>query len=138
MSGLKSGFEHKLMAPPLNGMCFWFNLMAPIPAPARRWQRFMILSPLHDDVVHGFRGSEVQGSGFKGSRVERFRQDLQDLQDYFLNYELNVINLTDRLVSREEFPNRSSMVSRIFSSRPYWFNGSLKDILKVGYQLHNL
>ena len=47
---------------------------------------------------------------------------------------LNVINLTDRLVSREEFALRRSMISGIFSSWPYGFNGSLKNMLKVGYQ----
>jgi ATP-dependent DNA helicase RecQ len=53
-------------------------------------------------------------------------------------FEVNVINLTDRLVCREEFSLRRSMVPRIFSSWPYGFNSSLKNMLKVGYQLPNL
>jgi hypothetical protein len=37
---------------------------------------------------------------------------------------INVIKLADQVVSREELSLRRSMVSRIFSSWLYWFNGS--------------
>jgi hypothetical protein len=50
---------------------------------------------------------------------------------------LNVINLTNGFVSWEEFSDGNLVISRIFSSRPYRFNGSLKNVLKRSYQLYN-
>ena len=50
----------------------------------------------------------------------------------------NVINLTDGFIRREEFSKGYLMVSRIFSSRSYRFNSSLKNILQLGNQLRCL
>ncbi|MBC2709820.1 MAG: hypothetical protein HGJ94_02030, partial [Desulfosarcina sp.] len=44
-------------------------------------------------------------------------------QVFYLEY--NVINLTNRFVLEEEFSELGFMISRIFSSRPDWFHGSL-------------
>ncbi len=51
---------------------------------------------------------------------------------------LNAVNLANGLIGREEFSARSFMIAWIFSPRPNWLYCSLKNILKVGYQLANL
>jgi len=55
---------------------------------------------------------------------------------------LNVINLTNRFVLEEEFSELGFMISRIFSSRPDWFHGSLKNTLQIssaaGHRSHIL
>ena len=64
--------------------------------------------------------------------------EFQALKEVNSNININVINLTDGFVSREEFSYSYFMVSRIFSTRPNGFNGSLKNILKRSYQLYDL
>jgi hypothetical protein len=53
-------------------------------------------------------------------------------------HQINAVNLANGLISREEFSARSFVIAWIFSSRPNWLYCSLKNILKVSYQLANL
>jgi len=99
---------------------------------------------VEDPVLSGDSGSWMLVVAKRKSRLQREYWILDagcrifDSHSVPYTSRLNVINLTDRFVSRKEFPARYFMISRIFSPRPYRFNRSLKNILKFGYQMQDL